>query len=131
MNAYLALPVTALAVALAIAGGAGAQTVLAAPVAALPTAPPTPIPSPVPTPPVLAVPRVPVLPVTSPDEADAQSYLSLARLALETCGPLGAQPPAALQQQYVLALDDFTHRRYVDAKSVSRAVIDGCAAAQP
>jgi hypothetical protein len=111
MNVSLALPAASLAATLALAGGAGAQSMPVPPASA-----------------ALLVPRVPVLTITSADQADAQAYVAVARRSLATCGLVGAQPPAALQQRYIVAVGDLTSNRYALAETASRDVIDQCAA---
>ncbi len=67
--------------------------------------------------------------MVSGDQVDAEGYVSLARRSLETCGPIGSQPPAAAQQQYAGALADFLAHRYARIKATSNAIVDACTAA--
>jgi hypothetical protein len=135
MRFHFVVPAAALAATVAFACGAAAQTAATPPVspvvAPLPSMPPSPVPSPQVTPAVLTVGRVPIVSISSTQQADAQAYVALARRSLESCGPIGAQPSAVLQQRYTAALHDFTAGRYPSAEAGSQAVIDQCAAAQP
>ena len=97
--------IVVLVIGLLVAGSATAQV-------GTPTIPavPTPSSTEAPTPAVLTVGRLPVQIMVSGDQVDAEGYVALARRSLETCGPIGSQPPAAVQQQYARALADFLAR---------------------
>jgi hypothetical protein len=66
--------------------------------------------------------------VRSPDQADAEGFVALARRATALCAPDGAAAPAAVQQQYVAATNALVAHKYDAAKAASQAVIDQCAA---
>jgi hypothetical protein len=79
---------------------------------------------PIPQPSFYAMPNV-----VSPQHADAESYVALARRALLACGAPSPTPPAAVAQQFDAAVRAITARNYTAAKTDSYAVIDQCAAA--
>ena len=124
------LPALAASVALLSGGVAvsGAATAQVAPAAAMPA--PMPSAVTVPAPPVLTVGDVPVETMGSAAQADAEAFVSLARLSLETCGPIGDQPPANVQQQFSGALADYLAHRYARAISTSTTIVSVCAATQ-
>jgi hypothetical protein len=67
--------------------------------------------------------------VRSANQADAESYVALARRAIVLCGAPNAAPPAAVQTQYAAAVDDLLAKNYGAARTSSQAVVDQCAAA--
>ncbi len=80
--------------------------------------------APIPQPVYYAMPNV-----ASPGQADAESYVGLARRAMLACGAASPTPPAAVTQQFDAAVRALIARNYVAAKTASNAVIDQCAAA--
>lgn len=91
-------------------------------------APPLPAPSIAPPPiPQPSYYRMPV--VTGADEADAESYVALARRALTACGAAGAAAPSSVSQWYSAAVAALVAKNYGGAKHDSQIVVDQCAAA--
>jgi hypothetical protein len=131
MKVFPALSAVAalLATCILISGAAGAQVAPASPAAPM-SAVPSPSATSAPTPAVLTVGEVPVAVMGSAAQADGQAWVSLARLSLETCGPVGSQPPAAVQQQYTGALADYLAHRYARAIATSNTIVNTCTATQ-
>lgn len=77
-----------------------------------------------------SIPRVPLRPLTSTDQADAEADVSLARRTLHTFCPNGAQPPAGPVSAYETSANDLSARNYNGARTVSVQAIDQCAAIQ-
>jgi hypothetical protein len=93
--------------------------------AAVPLPSPTLMAPPIPQPSYYPMPLV-----RSANQADAESYVSLARRAMMTCGgALNATPPPAISAQYTTAVNAILAKQYDRTKSSSQSVIDQCAAA--
>ncbi len=67
---------------------------------------------------------------TTTNQADAESFVALARRALTTCGPAGSPDATTAAQAYATSVTDLHAGRYDPAKVVARVAIDRCAAAQ-
>jgi hypothetical protein len=80
--------------------------------------------APIPQPVYAAMPNV-----LGANQADAESYVALARRALTLCGTPGAPAPDAVMQQYTVAVDDLVAQKLVAARLASQNVIDQCATA--
>jgi hypothetical protein len=72
---------------------------------------------------------IPMPNVLGADQADAESYVALARRSLTVCGSPGTTPPAAVQQQYAAAVAALTQQKMAAARTASLVVVDACAAA--
>jgi hypothetical protein len=87
-----------------------------------------------PQPPVIAptIPQPAVVPMphlVSTVQADAESFVGLARRSLSTCGKSGAAPPADAKQHYDDAASALLARNYLTAEAAAQATIDECALA--
>jgi hypothetical protein len=90
--------------------------------------------APLPAPSIVAAPipqpvyyQMPLL--SSPVQADAESFVGLARRALTKCGAPGADPPAAVAQEYKNASAALLAKNYAVARASSINVVDDCAKA--
>jgi hypothetical protein len=63
------------------------------------------------------------------NQADAESYVTLARRALITCGAPNATPSASIQQEYESASKAYLSKNYRAAHAGAVNVVDDCAAA--
>ena len=98
-------------------------------IAAMGAAMPAPLPAPsivAPAIPQQAYYQMPLL--VGPNQADAESYLALARRSMLVCGSAGTNPPQVMQQ-YAAAAAALDAKNYGAAKSNSQAVVDYCASA--
>ena len=70
--------------------------------------------------------------LASTEQADAESFVGLARRALTiSCGAGAAAAPAGPRQHYDAAATALLARNYAAAQTEAQATIDGCAAAGP
>jgi len=98
-------------------------------IAAIGQAMPAPLPAPSIVPPAIPEPAYYQMPLLrAADQADAESYLALARRAMLLCGAAGSNPPAVMQQ-YAAASAALNAKNYGTSRADSQAVIDYCAAA--
>jgi hypothetical protein len=74
------------------------------------------------------VPTVPVVPLTGTQQAEGESFVSLARHALQDCGTAGSTAPPAQIAQYEAALNALEGRKYHSARMLAIAAINQCAA---
>jgi hypothetical protein len=81
-------------------------------------------PQPIPQPSFLQMPLV-----VGANEADAESYVALARRAMTQCGAPGAAPPAAVAQDYATAAKALVAKNPSVARASSQNVVDDCAGA--
>ena len=89
-----------------------------------------PLPAPSLVPPSIPQPVYYQMPLLSTaNQADAESYVALARRAMMTCGAAGATPPAAVTQEYKTASDALMAKNYAAARASSVNIVDDCAAA--
>jgi len=89
-----------------------------------------PLPNPSLAPPAIPPPAYMRMPtIGSPQQADAESYVSLSRRAIMTCGASGATPPPSAVQQNATAAQALVARDYAAAEKASLAVINQCATA--
>jgi hypothetical protein len=87
-----------------------------------------------PQPPVISptIPQPTIVPMphlVSTVQADAESFVGLARRSLGTCGKTGAAPPADANQHYDDAASALLARNYLTAEAAAQATIDECALA--
>ena len=91
-------------------------------------APPLPRPSlappPIPQPSYYAIPNP-----GSTDQATAEAYVALDKRTMTTCGAPNTTPPAAIQQQYALAVTALVARNYQASRTASATLINQCGAA--
>jgi hypothetical protein len=89
---------------------------------------PLPAPSLVPAPiPQQSYYQMPLL--SDSNQADAESYVALARRAMLSCGATGAAPPAAVMQEYKAAGAALVAKNYRAARANTVNVVNDCAAA--
>jgi len=75
---------------------------------------------------------VPIPHLASTEQADAESFVGLARRALMiSCGATAAAAPAGPLQHYEAASKALLARDYAAARTEAQATVDGCAAAGP
>jgi hypothetical protein len=63
------------------------------------------------------------------NQADAESYVGLARGALTTCGAPNATPPASATQDYTAAVNALVAKNYRAARASSQNVVNDCSGA--
>jgi hypothetical protein len=78
----------------------------------------------IPQPPYLTMPAV-----LNTDQADAESYVGLARKSVMLCGAPGAPIPDAVQTQYRAAVDALLAKNSPAARIAANAVVTQCSAA--
>jgi hypothetical protein len=88
-----------------------------------------PLPAPFLNPPVIPQPPYVTMPaVLNTDQADAESYVGLARKAVMLCGAPGTPVAPAIQTQYTAAVDALLARNSPAARIASTSVVTQCAA---
>lgn len=89
-----------------------------------------PLPAPSIAPPLIPQPTYYQMPLlSSANQADAESYVALARRAMMSCGAPGAAPTAVAQQDYKTASDALFAKNYNVARASSQNVVNDCATA--